>query len=1082
MKAVLNRCKPLHVKGQFRLRWVLMSALLIAGCFWVINGVNAQTQKKEGVSSSKEVSGRVLDSKGEPIIGSSVVVKGTSNGTITDVKGKYTITTKENAVLTFSYVGCDTKEIAVGGQSVINVTLSESTQTIDEVVVVGYGTLKKSDLTGAISSVNSKDLKNQTVRSATEALQGKTAGIAVTSTSGSPGSLPAVRIRGIGTLNGTDPLYVVDGFPQGDISWLNANDIASMEVLKDASACAIYGSRGANGVIMVTTKKGTISDVHKMNIAVDVTYGVSKVAKTYDMMNAEEFINYRNLAYKNGGSSWEAGTHKDEILSFLKENFGSTEGTNWQKEIFRTAPTQNYNITLTNGSKYSSFFSSLSYLNQEGIVKGSDFERISWRNTIDNQLSKRAKLSANFSVVYQQRHNIDESNINTGTIYSALAADPVTPVYRTNLKNIPSSISDLFCLSYLDMSNSYSYYSPILFNNKINPVAQCDIMHQSVWKDVTFRGGISADIDLVGDWLKYKGTVNAQIYRATPEYFTPKYYLGAYQNDTDGQVGNACYTTNYFVVDNVLTFDKSYKFKGKQHSIFMLGNSIERTYDTSFSAYKTGVVTNDEAQRIIDAATLTSSVSGSKSESFLTSYFGRLNHTMEDKYMLTATLRYDGSSNFSTEHKWALFPSASLGYVFSEEKFVKKLTGKFLSSAKLRASWGQIGNQVISGGSYLTQYSLNEGYYLFGNASNQTSQLSGGRSSVGNADVKWETTEQTDLGLDLNFFDYKLTCTFDFFYKKTKDMLLEIPLPTYLGYPNDPVQNVGSIQNTGIELALNYKGKIGKVEYSVGGNISTAKNKVISLGGDLPIMGGYYSPNFYDFTKTEEGQPIGYFYGYKTNGIFQSQSEIDNYTNAQGKKVMQEDARPGDIRYVDVNGDGEITADDKTKIGNPFPDFTYGLTLGANYKGFDIALTFYGVQGNDIMNVMKLDFYSGTAYYNAPKDLMTKAWSTSNPSNTQFQISTESANNLRVSDWLVEDGSYFQLKNLQIGYSLPAKWTRIFKMQDCRFWIGATNLFTLTKYTGMSPEIGDSSPTSSGIDIAFYPQAIQFQMGLNVKF
>jgi TonB-dependent starch-binding outer membrane protein SusC len=1082
MKAVLGRCKQLQADRRVRHRWVLISALLITVCFLIIGGVNAQTSTER----SKDVSGKVLDSKGDPIIGASVVVKGSSHGTITDANGKYTIKTKENATLSFSFMGCDSKEMLVGSQSIINVTLLESTQTIDEVLVVGYGTLKKSDLTGSISSVSSKDLKDQAVRSATEALQGKTPGIAVTSTSGSPGSLPAVRIRGIGSINGTDPLYVVDGFPQGDISWLSTNDIASMEVLKDASACAIYGSRGANGVIMVTTKRGATNEVHKMNISLDMNYSVGKVTKMYDMMNAQEFMDYRNLAYKNGGSSWNIGTHESEILSFLQDNFGSSEGTNWQKEIFRTAPTQNYTLSLSNGSKYTSYYTSLSYLNQKGIVKGSDFERITWKNSIDNQLSKHAKLSANFLLLYDQRHALNENDIDVGTIYSALAADPVTPVYRTNLKNIPSSISDLFCLSYLDMSNPYSYYSPILFNNKQNPVAQCDLLQLNTWKDLTFKGGVSLDLDLFCDWLKYKGTVNMELSKSNSDSFTPAYYLGAYQNNTDGYIGNASYSSDYMVIDNVVTFDKTYKFGGKQHTVFMLGNSIERSHANNFAAGKTKISSNDDSQRIIDVATGTASASGSKSESFLTSYFGRLNQSFDDKYMLTATLRCDGSSNFAAKNRWGTFPSASLGYVVSEEKFVKNLTRKFLSSAKLRASWGQLGNQVLGNdigtGAHTTQYSTNQGFYLFGNASNQVSQLAGGLSYVGNEDLKWETVEQTDLGLDLNFFDYKLTCTFDYFYRKTKDMLLSIPLPSYLGYPNSPIQNAGSLSNSGIEFAVSYKGKVGKVEYNVSGNISTAKNKVISLGGGLPIMGGYYSPNFYDFTKTEEGQPIGYFYGYKTNGIFQTQSEIDNYTNAQGKKVTQDGARAGDIRYVDVNGDGEITADDKTKIGNPFPDFTYGFTLGANYKGFDIAMTFYGVQGNDIMNIMKLDFCSGTAYYNAPKDLMANAWTESNHSNSQFRISTDSGNNLRVSDWLVEDGSYLQMKNIQLGYTLPAKIAGYLKLQECRFWVGATNLFTLTKYSGMSPEIGNSDPTSSGVDIAFYPQARQFQMGLNVKF
>jgi TonB-linked SusC/RagA family outer membrane protein len=388
--------------------------------------------------------------------------------------------------------------------------------------------------------------------------------------------------------------------------------------------------------------------------------------------------------------------------------------------------------------------------------------------------------------------------------------------------------------------------------------------------------------------------------------------------------------------------------------------------------------------------------------------------------MLTATMRYDGTTNFSSEHKWAIFPSASFAYLFSEEDFIKALTSEFLSYGKLRLSWGETGNQAISPETYLNKYSLNNGYYLFGNAA-QIQQLSGGRSYVGNPDVKWETTAQTDIGLDLSFFSNKLAFIFDYYNKKTIDMLLEVPLPVYMGYPDNPMQNEGTVRNRGIELGLDYKDKKGDFNYDVTLNFSANKNEVLSLGAGLPFMDGYYSPGVNDFTKTEEGQPIGNFYGYKTNGIFQSQSEIADNKNDLGNAVIQKDARPGDIRYVDVDHDGTITASDMTKIGSPFPKFNYGMSFNCGYKGFDLAMSFYGVYGNKIMNIKKLDFYSGTAYYNAPKDLMTKAWTATNHSTTQFQISTDNLDNLTVSDWLVEDGSYLQLKDLQIGYTLPDK-------------------------------------------------------------
>jgi TonB-dependent starch-binding outer membrane protein SusC len=1040
--------------------------------------------------SQKNISGNVVDSKGVPLIGVNIHVIGSALGTVSDINGNFTLTVpSENTKLQFTFVGYLSEKVDVGSQTKISVVLSEDLIKINEVVVVGYGTMKKSDLTGSVRSIKGKEIKDIPVRSATDALQGKIAGVAITSTSGSPGSLPVVHIRGVGSVNGTDPIYVVDGFPQGDVSWLSNNDIESMEVMKDASACAIYGSRGANGVIMVTTKKGTMGSNHEMKINLDMTYGMQMIPKTYDMMNASEFIDYRNLAYKNGSvdgnTPWITSDDKTAILSFLKENYGNTEGTNWQKEIFKNAATQNYNFSLSNGSTNTSYYTSLSYLNQDGVVKGADFRRVTWNNSINNQVTKFASLSANISVVYQQRRNVNEDNIDAGTIYSAMAADPVSPVYRKNLKDIPDILLSAFRLDQIDQYNPYTFYSPVLFNNKVNPVAQSDIMHQSIWKDYTFRGNLNADIDLTS-WLKYRGSIHAEIYRANPESFLPKYAIGQYQNEALGNVSNSSYTTDYFVFDNYLTIDKKYEISGKaQHTVFMVGTSTEQSQSNNFGASKNGIVINIESQRVIDAATGVSSASGSKAENSLLSYFGRIFHSWNDRYMLTASLRYDGSSSFSSMHKWAFFPSASFAYVFSEEDFFKSLKSISLSSGKLRMSWGQVGNQAIDQGLFLNTYSLNDGYYLFGNAAtliDNAKHLSGGRSYVGNKDLKWETTEQIDIGTDLFFFDNKLSCTFDYFNKKTKGMLWSVPLPSYLGYPDDPMQNAGTVRNTGIELGIDYIGKLGDFGYNVAGNISTVKNKVLSLGGGLPYTGGYYSPNIHDFTKTEEGKSIGYFMGYKTNGIFQSPSEIEDYKNAKGAKVTQEGARPGDLRYVDVNEDGSITADDITDIGSPFPDFTYGFSLNFDYKGFDLAMSFYGMYGNKIMNVKKLDFYSGTAYYNAPKDLMANAWTEANHSNTQFKISTESARNLRVSDWLVEDGSFLRLQNIQLGYTVPEKLANTFKLKSCRMWIGASNLFTITNYSGMSPEIGNSDPTSSGIDIAFYPQARQFLMGLNIQF
>ncbi len=1041
----------------------------------IILAPNSMSAQQQG----KKITGKVTDTKGATLPGVSIIVKGTTTGITTDINGSFSLSNvPKNAILQFSFVGMKSQEVPIGTQTTINVVLAEETIGLEEVVAIGYGSMKKSDLTGSVSSVKTEELASIPVRSATEALQGKVAGVTITSTGGSPGSAPSVRIRGIGTVNGNDPLYVVDGFPQSDIGWLNQNDIASMEILKDASAEAIYGSRGANGVIILTTKKGVMSTNHKMNVNLDMYHGFQEITKKFEMMNAEEFIDYRNLAYTNGtGQAWVTPAEKQAMTTFLKDNFGSTQGTNWQDEIFQTAPISNYNVSISNGTEKTAFYTSLGYMSQDGIVKESDFKRFSWRTTFDNQLTRWAKLSTNFSLVSQSRRNVVENTIYNGTIFCALTADPVTPVYRTNLKNVPDYLSNLLLTDKIDASNPYTFYSPVFFNNRHNPVAQQAVNKDNVWKDVTFRGGVNLDIDLTS-WLKYKGTVNMSLYRANPEYFTPSYYIGAYQNDVDGSVGDASWLTNYTVIDNLLTVDKTYDWHGKQHTTFMIGNSVEMTNSSNFSATKTGIVTNDDSQKVIDAATKTATATGIKSDGYLVSYFGRLFQSWQDKYMLTATIRYDGSSNFDVGNKWGLFPSVSAAWSFAEENFIKNIVGNSLTRGKFRVSWGQIGNQAIDGGAYRSTYSLNSGYYLYGSGF----QLAGGKSYMGNPDVKWETTEQTDIGADMGFFDNRLTFSLDYFYKKTKDMLLQVPLPQYLGYTNNPWANAGSIENKGIEFSLNYTGSIGELKYNLGGNLFSYANKVLSLGGGQPLYGVSEGYDNKTITKTEVGQPVGYFYGLKTNGIFQSQDEINNYKNAKGGSVVQDKARPGDLKYMDVNEDGLISDADRTYLGSPFPKFTYGFNLGMEYKGFDVSMTFYGVHGNKIMNMKKLDLYSGTAYYNAPKDLLTTAWSETNPSNTQFRITTDNSTNVQVSDWLAEDGSYLQLKNLQIGYKLPSSLLKKAFMQEMRIWVGGYNLFTITKYSGMSPEIGDASPLLNGVDIAFYPQARQYLMGVSIKF
>lgn len=1020
-----------------------------------------------GTTKQQTINGKVTNSQGNPLIGVTVKVAGSNVATSTTENGDYQLVVPSNSeALVFSLLGYQVSEIRLEGQTTINVSLTEGENDLEEIVVVGYGTQLKRDLTGAVSKVDGEALKNMPIRNATEGLQGQSAGVQVTSTGGSPGTPPSVRIRGIGTVNDNNPLYVVDGLPQSDIGWLNPNDITSMEVLKDASATAIYGSRAANGVIMVTTAKGAQRSNELNNlISFDSYLGFQSPIKTYDMMNAKEFMEYKNLANINAGlDPYFSDQDKADVLKFLKSNTGSEEGTNWWKEIYnKDALVQNYDIAISGGIKDLAYRSSFSYMDQEGIINGSDYDRMSWRTNFNHNLREWLSISGNFGLINEGRGNVLEGSPGFNTAFIAFVADPISQVYRNDLKDIPAFLKDGFFLDKIDPNNPWSLYGPILMTNKENPVAQTDIYKNNRWKGIAIKAGGAVDIKIM-PWLKYRSSLGIDLGRGVSNSFSPKYYLNGNQFNNDATVGAYNSLTNYYVWENTLTFEK--EIEDHKFSL-MAGTSAEQWKGESSGASKQGLVSNDPSQWIINAGSVNPQASGTKWENALNSYFGRAFYSYKNRYMVTANLRYDGSSNFGDGRKWGTFPSVSAGWNFSEEDFMK--TATWLDAGKLRLSWGMIGNQNIGSGAYLTTYSGNMGYYLFGPRS---PQLIGGSNYIGNPLIQWEQTEQLDIGLELAFLKNKLHFNFDYYKKTTDGMLLNVPLPAYLGFPNSPWSNAGGVQNSGLEFDLTYKDKVGEFGYSISANASTVKNKVLSLGGGEPITGGGWIS--YSTTLTEEGKPIGYYYGLKTDGIFQSQAEVDNY--------FQEGARPGDLKYVDVNQDGVINNLDRTDIGDPFPTLTYGFRLGADYKGFDLQVLGQGTMGNDIMNIAKIDMKSGVGWYNAPKDLMSEAWSATNPSNSQFKISAANQNNLQISDWLVEDGSYLRIKSIQLGYTIPSTLFRNAKIDRIRLWAGAYNLFTFTKYTGLDPEIGSGSPLNMGVDQGYYPVAKSYMFGVNLSF
>lgn len=1024
------------------------------------------------------VSGKVVDNAGHPVIGASVICVGTTYGTVTDVNGNFELSLQENARVVVSCIGYKDAEIDVGTRTSLSITLLEDTEALEEVVVVGYGSMQKRDLTGAISQVKGDEFANMPLRSASDAIQGKIAGVTVTANSGSPGSLGDVRIRGVGTLNGNNPLYVVDGLPQSSIGWLNPRDIQNIEVLKDASAQAIYGARAANGVILVTTKKGTVGYDQTASIEFDASVGFQSCAKEYDMLDAEGFMEYKNRAYAAAGrqlmDDFATEEKREAILTFLEKN-GGREGTDWWDAITNNpgeAVNQNYTLAISGGVPKLRYRASFGYMNHNGLVKGSEYQRLNGRINLDSEVKKWLTLSANLNVSWEERKNIDENNSYQATVFTAAAADPITPIYRDNLVDVPDFLQDRIYNSY-EPTNPWSKYTGVLYSNKNNPVAQVDRAALNKWHGIATKVGISGEFKIL-PVLTFKSSISVDLDRSQSDGFTPKYYLDGDEYSSYATTSRYVTNNDYWVFDNYLTYSQKFN---KHNVSVMVGTSAEKNRWEYVSASKDGMINNDEGQRIISAGTLNPSANGSYSITTLNSYFARAFYSYDNRYLITLNARYDGSSQFAKGNKWGFFPSVSAGWNFSEENFMD-WSRSWLSQGKLRVGWGEIGNQTIPSGAYLNLYS-NSGYVLF-DGSNL--QLSGARSQVGNADLKWETTKQFDVGMDLSMFKGALRLSLDYYDKETSDMLVQVPVPASLGFPNTPWVNAGSISNKGFEITIDYDGMINDFGYSINANLSTYRNKVKDLGSNANIPGTGVHLGYYSYTMTEVGKPIGYYYGYKLDGVFQTQQEVTDYVN-NGQQVMP-NAKAGDFKFVDLNKDGQLNDLDRTMIGNPHPDFTFGFTLGANYKGFDFSAFFQGSVGNDLLNILKYDLYGGVGWYNAPKDILTKFWHGEGTTNKYYSIDADVRLNREMSEWFVEDGSYVRLKNLQIGYTVPHDLTSKVKIDNLRVYFAVQNLFTITGYSGLDPEIGEynGNPIYRGVDMGYYPQARTVMFGINMKF
>lgn len=975
--------------------------------------------------SGIKVTGEVRDKSGT-LPGVTVRVKGTAIGTVTDQNGRYSLNVPgKDDVLLFSYIGYKPVEIALEGRTVINVVMIEDALNLDEIVVTGYGTQKKRDITGAVSTVSSSDIQKIPVAGIDQAIQGQAAGVQVTQNYGSPGAGIQVRIRGLGTIGDSDPLYVIDGVPtKEDLNSLNASDIESVSILKDASASAIYGARAANGVVLITTKKGQ-SGVTKVEL--NAMYGVQKINNKLDLLSADEYCTIMDEALTNDG------------LSPVWNNPGLGEGTDWQDAIFRNAAFQKYDLSVSSGNDKTTYLLGLGFLGQEGIVKYSDFERYNLRFNINSKVSDKFTVGTNMNLS-RINENLIDTEIN-GVVRSAIFQPPTIPVYNED----------------------GTYAGPGQNEGDAqNPLGMAERSDKTSISNKLF-GNIFASYEFIPD-LRFKSNLGLNVYSLQTRDFDPTFSEGN-ANRLINCLNHQ--NTEYFDInwENTLEYSKSI---GKHKISALLGNTMESAKTSTISGYREKFSNNESYLQYLDAGTVNDKARGNLTEWSLLSYFGRINYEHADKYLLSLNARYDGSSRFGESNRWGLFPSVSAGWRISGEDF---FTLDFIDDLKLRTSWGQLGNQDI--GLYAFSSVLQQTFYPVGNPA--VPQVGYFPASDFNPDVKWETTTQLDFGLDFSAIDYKLYFSVDYYQKNTSDMLLILPQPATSGFGSTGYENVGEIENKGWEFQAIWKDNAGKLNYSVNANITTSKNEVIKLGdnGEAITTGLFFDMS----TRTEVGHSIREFYGYVTDGIFQNQAEIDAHADQPG-------AVPGDVRFKDINDDGFINSEDRTFVGNPYPDMFFGLNLGLSYKHFDLSVFFQGQYGNEIYNATKFWLTNSGYNYNKGTAILER-WTGEGSSNDEPRLSTIDANqNARGSDRYIEDGSYLRLKNLQLGYTLPEQLAAKVRLKGARIFVSGTNLLTFTKYTGYDPEVGAARASlgdpTVGFDEVTYPQNKSFMMGVNI--
>lgn len=985
---------------------------------------------------AKTVTGTVTDVSGEPIIGANIRIKGTTTGTITDIDGNFSIKAEPQSVIEVSYIGYLTQETVINNQKSIRFLLKEDTKTLDEVVVIGYGVQKKADLTGSVANINTEKLNTQSNANIGQALQGKIAGVDIVSQGGAPGSGTRIMVRGIGTLNNASPLYIVDGMYMNSIDHINPNDIASIDVLKDASSAAIYGSRAANGVIIVTTKEGSNTE-GKPIIDLSVNLGISTASKFLDMLDAKGWAEVTTIARQAIGKP----------ALDMATDLANKPDNDWQDIMFRPALMQNYNLSVKGGGKYSTYYTGLGYFNQDGIVKGTNYQRYNIQSKNDY---KRGIFSAGTNLIISFSHDKPlHQELRGGMIGTILQSVPTLEKYDDTREGGYGG-------TYGDVVN-IPHPLAIIDDNIMDRYNENVKIFANLYAQIELFKGLKYKLNLTPDFSfeRYKNYLN-------------KYDFGLATNSIT-QLTERQRRRRNILVENLLTFDRTF---GEHKNSALAGYTYQDSRFRHIQAYGEGLPQGLEE---IDAATTNRSNEGNSWRSVLTSILGRVFYSYQNKNLFTATIRRDGSSKFGKNNRYGYFPSFSLGWNVAEEKFMENV--HWLDQLKLRGGYGVLGNQEIDNYQYSSTITTGINY-----PDGNGGLLQGAfPKNFANPDIKWEETAMTNVGIDFMAFNNRLSLTADYYVKNTKDILLTVPIPISSGGANDPIRNAGKIRNNGFEFNLGWMDQPNPdISYGINLIGSFNKNKVIAMGSESgSIKGGSTNQNI-TTSETKAGYPIGGYWLISTAGYFNSQEEVDAYAK-DGKKI-QPAAEPGDIKFVDANNDGVINDDDRVFQGSPFPDFTFALNGNMRYKNFDLSIGLQGVLGNKIYNATRQtleDVTKGSNFLASCLDYWTPE--NKNASHPRLTWDDPNRNTRAESDRYLENGSYLRLRSVQLGYTFPQTW---FKgaIQHARVYINAENLFTITSYSGYSPDVNADNANYRGFDNFIYPTNRTFMLGLNVTF